>query len=89
MYGENVRQALQFVQSGAAEAGIVARSIAEVPDVTWVLLDDSLHAPLNQAAAVLKRTAHPDLARAFLRLVAGPEGRPIMKRFGFLAPGDF
>ena len=89
VYGENVRQALQFVQSGAAEAGIVARSVADVPDIRWTLLDASLHSPLNQAAAVLKRTPHPDLARAFLRFVNGPEARPIMKRFGFLLPGEF
>jgi molybdate transport system substrate-binding protein len=89
VYGENVRQALQFVQSGAAEAGIVARSVADVPEVRWTLLDTSLHSPLNQAAAVLRRTPNPDLARAFLRFVSGPEGRPIMKRFGFLLPGEF
>jgi molybdate transport system substrate-binding protein len=89
VYGENVRQALQFVQSGAAEAGIVARSVADVPEIRWTLLETSLHSPLNQAAAVLKRTSQPDVAKAFLRFVNGPEGRPIMKRFGFLVPGEF
>jgi hypothetical protein len=29
------------------------------------------------------------LALAFLQFVNGPEGRPIMKRYGFLLPGDF
>ena len=89
VYGENVRQALQFVQSGAADAGIVARSVADVPDIRWTLVDASLHKPLNQAAAVLKRASNAELAKAFLRFVNGPEGRPVMKRFGFLLPGEF
>jgi molybdate transport system substrate-binding protein len=89
VYGENIQQAVQFIQSGAAEAGIVARSVADVPEIGWVPIDASLHAPLNQAAVVLARTTSPDLARAFLRFVNGPEGRPIMKRRGFLLPGEF
>src|SRR5262249_11952855 len=36
VYGENIRQALQFVQSGAAEAGIVALSIANVSEIDYV-----------------------------------------------------
>lgn len=89
VYGENVQQALQFVQSGAAEAGIVARSIVEVPELSWVLVDASRHAPLDQAAAVLKRTPQRALAMAFLQFVTGAQGRPVMKRFGFLLPGEF
>jgi len=54
-----------------------------------VPIDPSLHAPLNQIAAVVKRSARPELALAFLQFVNGPEGRPIMKRYGFLLPGDF
>lgn len=89
VYAENVRQALQFVQTGAAEAGIVARSVADDPRLAWTPIDPSQHAPLNQAAAVLRRTRQPDLARAFLRFVNGPQGGPVMKSFGFLLPGEF
>lgn len=89
VFGENVQQALQFVQSGAAEAGIVARSIVELPELSWVLVDSSRHAPLNQAAAVLKRTPQRTLAIAFLQFISGAQGRPVMKGLGFLLPGDF
>ena len=54
VYGENVRQALQFVQTGNAEAGIVALSIAEVPEISYVMIDESLHEPLRQSMAVIK-----------------------------------
>lgn len=89
VYGENVRQALQFVQAGAADAGIVARSIAGAPEVESRLIDSSAHAPINQAVAVPRRAKAPDLARGFIAWVNGPSGRAIMKRFGFLLPGEF
>jgi molybdate transport system substrate-binding protein len=88
VYGENIRQALQFIESGAAEAGIVALSIANVPSVTFTLIDPSLHAPLVQVAGVVARSASPDVGRAFIRFVSGPEGRTIMKRHGFVLPGE-
>jgi molybdate transport system substrate-binding protein len=89
VYGENIRQALQFLQTGNVDAAIVALSVADVPEVRYTVIDASLHAPLLQAAAVTARARHPALARAFIRFVKGPEVRPIMKRFGFLLPGEF
>src|SRR2546426_609007 len=81
--------ALQFLQTGAVDAGIVALSVANVPEVDWVVIDASLHAPLNQAAAVVRRSPRPELGLAFIQFVNGPEGRPIMKRYGFMLPGEF
>lgn len=89
VYGENVRHTLQFIQTGAVEAGIVALSIADVPEVAYVLIDPKLYTPLNQVAAVVKRSPHPELGAAFIQFVAGPEGRATMKRYGFLLPGEF
>ena len=89
VYGENIRHTLQFIETGAVDAGIVALSVAGTPAVRHVPIDSSLHAPLNQIAAVVKRSARPELALAFLQFVNGPEGRPIMKRYGFRLPGDF
>ncbi len=89
VYGENIRHALQFIQTGAAEAGIVALSVADVPEVEWMLIDASLHTPLHQAAVVVRRTSRPELGLAFVQFVSGPEARPIMKRYGFRLPGEF
>lgn len=88
VYGENVRQALQFVQTGAAEAGIVAWSIVEVPEVAWTPVDPRLHAPLNQVAVVVARSPHRERASAFLRFVTGAEGRAVLRRYGFVLPGE-
>lgn len=89
VYGENIRHTLQFIQTGNAEAGIVALSVANVPEVSYALIDPVLHKPLNQVAAVVKRSRRPELGLAFIQFVNSREGRPIMRRFGFLLPGDF
>ncbi len=90
VYGENVQQAVQFVQTGAVDAGIVARALADVPDLHWQFIDASLHAPINQTAAVVTRSQQRSLARAFLDHVTGTESRAVLRQLGFLLPGaDF
>jgi molybdate transport system substrate-binding protein len=89
VYGENIRHALQFVETGAVEAGLVAQSIADVPGIRAVPIDPALHRPLNQYAVVVKRSARPELGLAFIHFLVGPEGRPIMRRYGFRLPGEF
>jgi molybdate transport system substrate-binding protein len=89
VFGENIRHTLQIVQTGAAEAGIVALSVADVPEIDWVRIDAAAHAPLDQAAAVVRRSPRPELGLAFIQFVNGAEGRLIMKRFGFMLPGEF
>lgn len=89
VYGENVRHVLQFVQTGAAEAGIVALSIADVPEIVWAPIDPRLHEPLDQAAAVVRRSPRPGLGLAFIRFVNSSEGRSVMRRHGFALPGEF
>ena len=88
VFGENVRQTLQFVQTGDAQAGIVSLSIAGVPEVHSTPIEPSLYAPINQAMAILKQTKQEDLARQFIAFVNGPQGRPVMKKYGFLLPDE-
>jgi molybdate transport system substrate-binding protein len=78
-----------YVQTGNAEAGIVALSVAlGVPGTPYTLIDDALHAPLLQEAAVLTASKQPERARTFLEFVNGPQGRPIMQKYGFVLPGE-
>lgn len=85
---ENVRQALQYVQTGDAEAGIVALSVANVPEIHWTLIDDQLHRPLDQALAIVAASPHPDLAGQFAKFINSESGRPVMRRYGFILPGE-
>jgi molybdate transport system substrate-binding protein len=89
VYGENISQAAEFVQSGNAQAGIVALSLAISPAMKngnkWQIPADS-YPPIKQAAAILKASKNKDAARRFLDFVSGPQGREILQRFGFTAP---
>ena len=87
--GEDVRQTLQFVQTGDAPVGIVALSVADVPEISYSLIPAEMHNPLRQAMAVVASTSRADTARAFLDFIQGAKGRAVMKRYGFLLPGEF
>jgi molybdate transport system substrate-binding protein len=86
--GENVRQALTYGQTGNAEAGLVALSVANVPEVTYTPIDESFHEPIDQAIAIVAGTKREELARAFIDFVDGSDGRPIMSKYGFRVPDE-
>lgn len=88
VYGENIRQAMQFVQTGNAEAGIVALSIAGVPEVTSLIISESLHDPLLQEMAVVRGSLQERPAREFIAFTSGPQARSIMKKYGYIVPGE-
>jgi molybdate transport system substrate-binding protein len=92
VYGENVAQAVQFVQTGNAQAGIVALSLALSPELAkqggYALIPDTLHRPLEQGFIVIKRAAGNPLAQAFARFMADREARAVMVRYGFVLPGE-
>lgn len=85
--GANVRQALQYVQTGDAPVGLVARAIADVPEVSYTLIDAALHAPLNQKLAVVATTDQEQAARDFVAFVLSDEGQAILAQHGFTQPG--
>lgn len=88
--GENVSQAAQFVQTGAAEVGIVALSLALSPAMSstgrYWLIPDTVHPRLEQACVILKRTQALAAAEAFLGYIRGAEARALLSRYGFSVP---
>ncbi len=83
VYGENVRQALQFVETGNAEMGLVARSLADAEVLAVTPLDPELHPPIVQTIGVLRGSAQPELAQRFVDLVTGPMGAAALGRHGY------
>src|SRR5260370_19082212 len=72
VYGENISQAAQFVQSGSAQAGIVAMSLAVLPAMRSGKKRDippGMHPTLEQGAIVLKDAKKKAPRRAFLEFV--------------------
>jgi molybdate transport system substrate-binding protein len=90
VFGENVEQALQFAQSGAADVGIIALSLALAPAVQprgrYVEVPLGEYAPLAQGGVILRLAADVESARVFRAFVIGEEGRSILKRYGFFLP---
>jgi molybdate transport system substrate-binding protein len=80
---ENVAQALQIVQSGNTDAGIVALGLIQGQDRPFLLIDENLHRPLRQVGAVISTSARAADARAFLDYLVGPVGAQILGRYGF------
>lgn len=81
---ENVAQAFQFVESGAAEVGIVALSqVVERQADHYVILPNDLHRPIQQDAVLLKHGEHHAGARAFLAFLQSDEGRQVIADFGY------
>jgi molybdate transport system substrate-binding protein len=89
VYGENVQQTLQFAQSGNADVALVALSLATVTPGVSVNVPTELHDPIDQAMVVCKNgKAGTDAGRKFVAFVQSAEGHALMKRFGFLLPGE-
>ena len=88
--GENVAQTLQFVQSGAADAGIVALSLALAPSLKGqgrlFEIPASTYPRLEQGGTILKGAADVDAARAFRGFLLSADGQAILKRYGFAPP---
>jgi molybdate transport system substrate-binding protein len=89
--GENVAQTLQFVQSGAADIGVVALSLALAPNLKgngrWFEIPVSSYPALEQGGTILKAAADVDAARAFRGFLLSADGQAILKQYGFSLPG--
>lgn len=88
VYGDNVAQTLQYAQTGNADVAIVALSLSIGSQGQWVLIPEKLHQPIDQWLAVMKDSKHPSLAKDFAAFVNGKEGRPMMRKYGFILPGE-
>lgn len=86
VFGANVAQAFQFVDAGAADAGLVALAHARRANggAFWIV-PENLHPPLVQQAVLLKDEA---AARAFLAFLRTAKARAIIRRFGYRVPAD-
>ncbi len=86
-YGENIAQTLQFVATGNATLGFIARSQTTDPEVPeaacrWPVPVSS-HAPLDQQAVLLRRAGRHDGARLFADFLQTPAARSIIRRHGY------
>ena len=85
---ESVRQALQFVQTGNAEVGIVGRAIAVVKEVRIIPLAPEAADPIVQGLGIVADSKRKDDAERFAKFLLGEVGQAILRDFGFLSIGS-
>jgi molybdate transport system substrate-binding protein len=86
VYGDNIRQTLQFAETGNVDVAIVALSLSKQSDGRWTLVPQELHKSINQGLAVIKGTKNEQAAREFASFVKGPQGQAVLTKFGFELP---
>ena len=90
VFGENVSQAAQFVQSGNAQAGLISLSLAMSPAMKdagryWELPADT-YPEMLQGVAVLSSSRHKRAAQAFIDYIGSAEGAAVLEQYGFRVP---
>jgi len=86
VFGENISQAAQFVQSGNAQIGIIAYSWVLAPTFgaghVWQVPQQQ-YSPLVQSAVVLKNSSNRDASLAFLAYIKTAPAQSVLEKFGF------
>jgi molybdate transport system substrate-binding protein len=89
VFGENVAQAAQYLQAGAAEAGFIsspqALAFALAGGLAWTVPQD-LYPAQKQSGVILKGGSQPALAAAFKAYLLSPEAQALLAGQGYGAP---
>ncbi len=90
--GENISQTAQFVQSGNADVGLLALSLALAPAMKtsghYVEVPAADYPPLIQAGVIVKSSPNKELANQFLKFLKEPGTVALMEQYGFAVPRD-
>ena len=92
VYGESITQVAQFVDSGAADIGFVAKSLVIAPELAgkgkWMEVPKNSYEPIAQAVVVLKHGAETqsESARKFVDFLFTPKARTIFEKYGYVLP---
>jgi molybdate transport system substrate-binding protein len=90
VYGENVSQALQFAERGAADVALVPLPLVHGGPLRqrgrYVVIPDRLSPPLDQGYVMLKRSAGNPLASGFADFSGSAAALAILAAHGYLPP---
>jgi molybdate transport system substrate-binding protein len=90
--GENIEQAALFVESGAADLGVIALSLALSPALRgkgkyWVIPRDAYPA-LEQGGIILAWAQDREAADTLRHFLVGKGGREVFRRHGYELPAE-
>ncbi|TVP61662.1 MAG: molybdate ABC transporter substrate-binding protein [Nodularia sp. (in: Bacteria)] len=86
--GNNIRQTQQYVETGNVDVCINALSLSINRPGKWELIPENMHEPIDQMLAVVKKSRHSTQAQDFAKYINSSKGRPLMKKYGFILPGE-
>lgn len=90
VFGENIAQTAQFVESGAADAGVIALSLAIAPAMkgkgTYWPMPLTAYPQMVQTGVIPLSSLHPRQAQALVTFLKSSAGRAILDRYGFQLP---
>ena len=86
--GENVRQTLQYAETGNVEVAIVPLSLSIDSGGRWKLIPEGLYSPLDQALGVVADSPHQAEARDFAAFITGPQGQAVLSKLGYTFPAE-
>jgi molybdate transport system substrate-binding protein len=88
--GENIAQAAQFVQAGAADVGILALALARAPTLRqegrYREVPPDAYPRINQGGVILSRARDRAAAEEVRAFLTGAAGQAVLRRYGFGAP---
>lgn len=89
--GENIAQTAQYAQTGAADIGIIAQSLALAPTMKqaggrYWLIPAASHQPLKQGYVLLSHAKDNPGVTQFAEFFGSPAAVAILKSFGFAQP---
>jgi len=88
VYAENIRQAMQYLETGNVDAAILAHSVIVGSDLNYTPISQELYSPIEQTLAVIKGSKNEKKARESADFITSQKGRIIMERYGFGLPAE-
>lgn len=85
VYGNSVRNVLAAVETENADAGVVYATDAMISDQVKqvAIAPENLHSPIVYPVAIMRQSAHPESAQAYLDFLEGEQARQIFLDYGF------
>ncbi|TVQ46348.1 MAG: molybdate ABC transporter substrate-binding protein [Gloeocapsa sp. DLM2.Bin57] len=85
VYGRNVSQVLNFVETGNVDGGILFLTDSKNSERIQVVATapPESHSPVVYPIAVLTSSQQPELAQEFINFLAGSEAQAIFSKYGF------
>lgn len=86
VYGKDVRQVLNYVATGNADAGIVYRTDVQITDNVKIvaIAPENTHSPVVYPVAVIKDSQHPEAAKNLIEFLTTPEAKEVFEENGFI-----